>query len=277
MSKLFLSYARDDDEVFVKKLYENLTSAKSDDDKSFEVWWDRKSMPNRGLVFTKEIKEAIDSVDRLVLVWGPDAQESDYVKAEWRYALEICIPVVPIWRLGESRNLPKELENNDSPNFTKDSEFENSYEYLFRQLNEPVAKIASAVPSLPETYFEPTEKIKEVVNHLLIEKSKPTIITAQARRAGLYGMGGVGKSVLATATARNCDIRRSYPDGIFWIRIGQNLDIVTSRQSSLARDLGFPNEVFRDIDDGRSFLNHKLADKKVWLKCKKCGNGQVAR
>ncbi len=41
--KLFLSYARSDDEPFVKRLYEDLKKA------GFDVWWDRVSMPNRGL------------------------------------------------------------------------------------------------------------------------------------------------------------------------------------------------------------------------------------
>jgi hypothetical protein len=39
--RLFISYARADDEPFVKRLYHDLKNA------GFDVWWDRVSMPNR--------------------------------------------------------------------------------------------------------------------------------------------------------------------------------------------------------------------------------------
>jgi len=37
--RLFLSYARDDDEPFVRRLYDDLIKA------GFDVWFDRLSMP----------------------------------------------------------------------------------------------------------------------------------------------------------------------------------------------------------------------------------------
>ena len=61
MNSLFLSYARDDDEPFVKRLRDDLRARK------FEVWWDRASMSSRGQTFLHEIREAIHQCDRLVL------------------------------------------------------------------------------------------------------------------------------------------------------------------------------------------------------------------
>jgi len=49
MSRIFLSYARDDDEPFTKRLYGDLTA------RGFDVWWDRVSMPSRALTFFREI------------------------------------------------------------------------------------------------------------------------------------------------------------------------------------------------------------------------------
>jgi hypothetical protein len=40
-TRIFLSYARDDDEPFVKRLHDDLTKA------GFDVWFDRVSMPSR--------------------------------------------------------------------------------------------------------------------------------------------------------------------------------------------------------------------------------------
>jgi hypothetical protein len=60
---LFLSWARGDDESFVTRLYGDLSVG-------WKVWWDRASMPSRGLKFTQEIRDAIDNSDRLLLISG---------------------------------------------------------------------------------------------------------------------------------------------------------------------------------------------------------------
>lgn len=64
---VFLSYARGDDEPFMKRLYHDLTG------RGFEVWWDRVNMPSRGLTFHQEIADAISARERLLLVVGPGA------------------------------------------------------------------------------------------------------------------------------------------------------------------------------------------------------------
>jgi len=51
--RVFLSYARGDDEPFVKRLYADLKKA------GFTVWFDRESLMSRGLTFHQEIKDAI--------------------------------------------------------------------------------------------------------------------------------------------------------------------------------------------------------------------------
>jgi len=82
MSKsIFLSYARGDDEPFVARLHADLTA------RGFDVWWDRASMPARGLTFLHEIRDAIDARKRFLLVLGPKAITSDYVIAEWQHAV----------------------------------------------------------------------------------------------------------------------------------------------------------------------------------------------
>src|SRR5437763_15612333 len=100
MAKLFLSYARDDDESrgedenrsFVRRLQRDLTA------RGHEVWFDHLSMPNRGLQFTAEIAAAIEEAHRLLLVVGPKALASKYVEDEWRYALRCGKPIHPLLR-----------------------------------------------------------------------------------------------------------------------------------------------------------------------------------
>src|SRR5574341_264568 len=103
MTGIFLSYARGDDEPFVKHLYEDLTAH------GFDVWWDRVSMPSRALTFLQEIRDAIDSRDRLILVIGPKTVQSDYVRPEWQYALTACKIIIPVLRIGDYNLLPKEI------------------------------------------------------------------------------------------------------------------------------------------------------------------------
>ena len=92
MPKIFLSYARDDDEPFVRRLYDDLT------ERGFDVWFDRVSMPSRQLTFHQEIRDAVADCDRFVLVVGTKAPTSDYVGQEWRFVYfeaEKCInPIV---------------------------------------------------------------------------------------------------------------------------------------------------------------------------------------
>lgn len=70
--KILFPYARADDEPFVKRLYEGLTT------NGFKLRFDRVSMPSRLLAFSGEIAAS----DRLVHVVVPKAVESDYVDAE---------------------------------------------------------------------------------------------------------------------------------------------------------------------------------------------------
>jgi hypothetical protein len=58
-------------------------------------------MPSRALIFLPAIRDAISPSDRLLLVVGPKAVASDYVAAEWRCALGLCIAVTPGLRLGD--------------------------------------------------------------------------------------------------------------------------------------------------------------------------------
>jgi hypothetical protein len=81
LARIFLSYARGDDESFVARLHADLTA------RGFDVWWDRVSMPARGLTFLHEIRDAIDTRERFLIALGPKAITSDYVIAEWQHAV----------------------------------------------------------------------------------------------------------------------------------------------------------------------------------------------
>lgn len=109
-------------------------------------------MPSRGLKFTQEIRDAIDNSDRLLLILGPCAVRSDYVRAEWEYALLFAKGVVPVLRLGDYSMLPEELSGLHCPDFREPRSYSEALEELKRLLAQPVPKLGpllTAVPALP--------------------------------------------------------------------------------------------------------------------------------
>ena len=107
--KVFLSYARADDEAFVERLHRDLIRRR------VEVWWDRATMANRGRTFLQEIRDAIESVDRVVAVVGPRALLSEYVRSEWDHAVLFAKGIVPILRLGTYDLLPTGTAAGEQP------------------------------------------------------------------------------------------------------------------------------------------------------------------
>ena len=259
MSSLFLSYARDDDEPFTKRLYHDLSAH------GFTVWWDRQSMPGRALTFLQEIRDAITAHDRLVLVVGPKAVTSDYVRAEWLYALEIGKAINPVLRLGDYDLLPDELKLLDAPDFRDDGHYAARLETLVRQLSEPVAPMGKliAVPSLPPHFLRRQDRLRALKDAVLADLHRPVVITGTVARMGIHGMGGIGKSVLASALARDHEVRRAFPDGVLWVGIGQQPTLVTL-QRRVAQALGDPGH-FDNEPQGKGQLVELLEQKAVLL------------
>src|SRR5439155_23266749 len=101
-------------------------------------------MPSRSLTFTEEIRDAIHRSDRLIVVIGPKAMHSEYVRAEWQSALSEHKPIVPILlRLPEGIGdpyscLPAELRHFHAPSFLIIDGAESPLDALERILTDPV-------------------------------------------------------------------------------------------------------------------------------------------
>ena len=237
-TRVFLSYARDDDEPFVKRLYGDLTKA------GFTVWFDRESLMSRGLTLHQEIKDAIRTeVDWLVYVGGPKAAISPNVREEWQFALE-CehVVVTPILRVGNYDNFPGEMSMLHGEDFRDETKYSSALAKLIASLRQANPKLGGlfAVHSLPPHFLAHPELIRQIRDALLVDLQKPQVITSADARVGMQGMGGIGKSALAAALARNRQIRQSYPDGIVWISCGRNLtsNDLLQRQRDLAKHVG---------------------------------------
>jgi tetratricopeptide (TPR) repeat protein len=224
MGDIFISYAREDDETFVRQLRQDLV------DQGLRVWWDRAAMESRGRTFVQEIRTAISAATRVIVVVGPAAARSDYVRLEWRDALDKCKVVVPILRGAATAAagpddyslVPPELSELHCPDFRRARPYDDALGELVRVLRTPVAEPAalSGVMGLPPHYLVRSELVVRLKELVLAHTHGASDESAAFAHAGVHGMGGVGKSVLTAAVVRSCETRRAFDDGIVWLSFG---------------------------------------------------------
>ena len=116
---------------------------------------------------------------------------------------------------------------------------------------EPLAAVPIGALSLPDSHVERTSMVEEVVAGLEVSGagSPPHM---------LLGMGGGGKTVLASSVVRHGAIRKHFRQGIFWIRVGQRgKDQLHALFQGLAREVGaaptdtphgIPSDGFHSVD-----------------------------
>ena len=76
------------------------------------------------------------------------------------------------------------------------------------------------VPGLPPGYAVRHELAELIAAVTATTGGGAVGVTGEVSPLGLHGQGGIGKSVLAAALARDEAIRRRFPDGIFWVTVG---------------------------------------------------------
>ena len=74
---------------------------------------------------------------------------------------------------------------------------------------------------------------------------------------GVQGMGGIGKTVLAAALAHDSEVRQAFPDGIYWLTIGQKPNLL-DLQNQLLRQLTGSKETLTTEQEAKDALREAL-------------------
>lgn len=148
---IFISYARDDDEAFVKRLWFDLKKH------GFSVWWDLEAMESRGRSFLREIRDGIAAAERVLLIVGPRVRHSSNVEAEWRQALREGVAVTPLLCLGDYDDVPDALRQLHCEDVRSSIPETAAFEKVRRIVSTPVPPLGPlvGVPRLPTPYLVP--------------------------------------------------------------------------------------------------------------------------
>ncbi|MEM1426015.1 MAG: NB-ARC domain-containing protein, partial [Cyanobacteria bacterium P01_H01_bin.130] len=76
------------------------------------------------------------------------------------------------------------------------------------------------VPKLPPHFLPREEDLQELKGRLLTPATQTVVMTGRPRKVGLQGMGGIGKTVLAAAVARDTEVRQRFRHGVIWLTVG---------------------------------------------------------
>ena len=117
------------------------------------------------------------------------------------------------------------------------------------------------MPALPTGYLERSE-LGGVRAALL--GAGAVGLTGDVHALGMYGQGGIGKTVLAAAAAHDPVSRAYFPGGVFWVTVGEQPDLAGLQASLLSR-LGAAGPAPRSAAEGAGLLRQALAGLEVLL------------
>ena len=153
--RVFISYARSDGEKFAASLRRRLEREQPE----ITLWQDRARMEG-GKDWWKQITEALDVVQFMLLVMTPGAIRSPIVRKEWQYARQrgVCIyPVIGARDLGFA-GMPRWMSKAHFYNL--DKEWETFVNYLKNPCRAP--RVPFMAPDLPEGFVDRHAPLKNL-------------------------------------------------------------------------------------------------------------------
>lgn len=257
---VFISYARRDGRDLALRLKQDLVTV------GHSVWLDTAEIEG-GSSWSSEIEAAIEQCDIAVALLSHASFISEICRAEQLRALRKGKPVIPVL-VQPNAERPLHLEHLNYRDFSDPSQYKDRFALLQNDLqsreNIPLPEVRQqtivSAPPLPP-HFIPRDEDLDFLRRTVIgdETNRQIALTA------LRGMGGIGKSVLATALCHDEVIQAAFPDGIVWVTIGREPGNLTEQMKFIGTKLGDSPGYYTSEAAGADRLRVVLAHKAVLL------------
>jgi hypothetical protein len=116
-------------------------------------------------------------------------------------------------------------------------------------------------PTLPRHYVKRTTELVKIIDLLTRDDSSGDGVLAIT---ALHGLGGVGKTALATAVAHSHEIEERFTDGVLWVTLGQHPQILPLLNSWI-QAVGERAAASWSIESANAFLRTTFHDKRFLL------------
>lgn len=252
----FISYARADGEPFAKGLRQWLGCEAPE----ITLWRDREEMVG-GIGWWKQIEEAMRSVQYLVMVMTPGALDSETTRKEWRLARKEGVSVLPLLVAEHPINF------NELPQWMSKKHF---YDLTIMEQRERFAtdlhssqridRVPFMAPDLPDGFVERPCEFDALLSQVLTTDGEDPVAITTA----LHGVGGFGKTTLATAICHDDCVISAFDDGILWVTFGEQPDL-RGALVKLYAALTDKRPDFKDAEDGATVIADCLAEKSCLL------------
>ena len=249
-SGIFISYARSDGQGFADGLRARLARCAPD----IPIWQDRPEIEG-GLGWWRQIEDALERVEFLVVVMTPAVLRSAVTRLEWRAARQSGVAVFPIKGPGlvpASPEVPRWMSKLHW--YDLDVQWEQFIAHLRRGAT-PV-RVPFMAPPLPIDFINRPQELG-ALKGLLLTPGKGDAI---AVTAALTGAGGFGKTTLAAAMAHDDDVATAFDDGILWATLGQSPN-VQGELTRLYAALTGERPSFVSVEDAAQALGDKLQNR----------------
>lgn len=241
---VFLSYAHKDGATTAKDLFDSLQEA------NLDPWLDQDRLRG-GASWSLEIEQALDDCDTVAAILTEGSYRSDICRAEQLRALRKGKRVIPVFVDGDRPLYLEHLQYVQADN-------------LLEALGEPPAAKPlpdkfrqtryDTVPNLSNNYVPRPQELADLRNAVLADHPDRRVALTAIR-----GMGGVGKTVMATALAKDPVVLDAYPDGVIWITIGEKPGDPVAAIREAARTLGEPANEWENPNQLRNALRNRAA------------------
>ena len=206
----------------------------------------------KGSLTTTQISESLHRMEDFLEILEDNRVQKKGLE-EWRFTLTL-------WSKNINKNLEIFNQKWEQRRPAKGKQQNAEHANTSKTVEKPCGKIRSAVPLIP-SYFVDRPQIKSDVKELLLEE----VTTSGMLAIGaIQGLGGIGKTTLASHLIRDVEVQRRFPDGILWATLGQTPDLLPLL-SQWVRDLGDHDFKPTTVQMTSIHLRRLLVDKTVLL------------